>query len=504
MKDLIIISDVTFDLIIKNFTANVKESINKYVYTDSVVSSVISLKDQLKGNKTVLIHFDSFFHRYADENIEDILNAIIDVSYTFDGNILISNLLFSGRHTSNLKENIGQGDQFSFSHHETLQKITASNNIYFHDFKRLISHIGVENSYNFKLGFLYQMPYSKKIIESLSHELCASIDFLNTPEKKAIFVDCDNTLWKGILGEDGLEGIQCNKNAEGVLFFHFQEFLLERKKEGFILGLCSKNNENETKEAFEKLNMPLKWDDFIIKKVNWGNKIENLRSASEELNFGLQSFIFIDDSDFEIQSVKSMLPEVTSIKLNNNYNDFLNLTNNFIFKRKRITKEDIEKNNQYIAEQVRNTLKSKVSSFEEYVKSLEIKLDVSINNIQELSRLSQLTEKTNQFNFNKEFFTVAQLEKFISEGNYIYSLKVSDKFGDYGTVGLILVEVSGKDATLRNYLLSCRSLGRSIEHDFYKIVKSELAKGKLNLKEIRFKETAKNIPAKVFYQSISS
>ena len=177
-------------------------------------------------------------------------------------------------------------------------------------------------------------------------------------------IDCDNTLWKGILGEDGLEGIQCNKNAQGVLFFHFQEFLLEKKKEGFILGLCSKNNEEDVKEAFEKLNMPLKWDDFIIKKVNWQNKAENLKAAAKELNIGTDSFIFIDDNEFELQSVNSMLPEIHTQKADDRtMMSFYNYAMIIAFKRKRLTKEDLEKNEQYIAEQQRNNAKESVAFF---------------------------------------------------------------------------------------------------------------------------------------------
>ena len=210
--------------------------------------------------------------------------------------------------------------------------------------------------------------------------------------------------------------------------------------------------------------MPLKWNDFVIKKVNWQNKAENLKEAATELNIGTDSFIFIDDNDFELKSVNSMLPEIYTEKLTTNYDEFLQLCDDYCFKRKRLTKEDLEKNEQYFAEQQRNSVKESVQSFEEYVESLAIKLDITINNTSDTTRLSQLTEKTNQFNFNKEAFSIPQLEKFMSEGNLVFGLRVSDKFGDYGLVGLILMEVQGKQAVMRNFLMSCRALGRLIEH----------------------------------------
>src|SRR5690606_42152616 len=134
-----------------------------------------------------------------------------------------------------------------------------------YDVRKLVEQIGIQQAFNFKLGFLYQMPYTKPMLGMLASEIASMIRFLQTPEKKAILVDCDNTLWKGILGEDGLENIQCDRNAQGVLFYQFQEFLLEKKREGFILGLCSKNNEQDVKEDFDKLNMTLFWYDFIVK-----------------------------------------------------------------------------------------------------------------------------------------------------------------------------------------------------------------------------------------------
>ena len=155
----------------------------------------------------------------------------------FPGNILLSNNMINGRHTSILKNNIGQHDQAIIENEAAVKAIIGTSNVYFYDVKKLISRTGFQQAYNFKLGFLYQMPYTKNFISQLAGELNSCIRFLTTQEKKAIFIDCDNTLWKGILGEDGLEGIQCNKNAQGVLFFHFQEFLLEKKKEGFISGI---------------------------------------------------------------------------------------------------------------------------------------------------------------------------------------------------------------------------------------------------------------------------
>ena len=500
--NLAVISDLTFDLVLKQLNPDNRYTVKKYVYADPVVPELLKAGSQLEGIDTLIIHFDSYFFRYTDAYIAEILQAVRQIADQFTGSILVSNNMVNGRHTSILKNNVGQYEQSIFENESAVKSILSTSNVYFYDVRKIISRMGLQHAYNFKLGFLYQMPYTKNFISQLAAELDSCIRFLTTQEKKAIFIDCDNTLWKGILGEDGLEGIQCNKNAQGVLFFHFQEFLLEKKKEGFILGLCSKNNENDVKEAFEELNMPLKWNDFIIKKVNWQNKAENLKAAAKELNIGTDSFIFIDDNDFELKSVNSMLPEIYTVKLTTNYDEFLQLCDDYCFKRKRLTREDLEKNEQYFAEQQRNSVKESVQSFEEYVESLAIKLDVTINNNSDITRLSQLTEKTNQFNFNKEPFSIPQLEKFMNDGNLVFGLRVSDKFGDYGLVGLILMEIKGKQAVMRNYLMSCRALGRLIENDFFNYVIDELGRRSIELTDILFKETAKNIPARTFFEGL--
>lgn len=500
--NIVAISDVTFEPFLKQFNLNTDFNIQKYIYADQIVPELLNIEPDLNKADILLIHFDAYFYRYTDDYIVEILNSVKSLAARFSGIILLSNNVANGRHGSVLKTNIGQLEQVILEQETAIKDILQTSNVYFYDVKKIISKIGLQRAYNFKLGFLYQMPYTKEFISLLTTELTGLTRFILHPEKKAIFVDCDNTLWRGILGEDGLEGIQCDRNARGVLFFQLQEFLLEKKREGFILGICSKNNETDVKEAFEKLKMPLKWNDFLVKKVNWRNKSENLTEAAKQLNIGLDSFIFIDDNDFEIQSVQSMLPEIYTLKLTNDYDAFLDLTDDYSFKRKRLTKEDLLKNEQYVQEQNRINIKESVKTFEEYVNSLDIRLDISVNNISDFPRLSQLTEKTNQFNFNKEIYSITALERFVENKNLVYGLRVSDKFGDYGLVGLILIEILGGKVTLINYLMSCRALGRRIEDDFFSYVLKELKAKGLELDKMLFRETSKNAPAKDFFEKV--
>ena len=222
-----VISDVTFDLILKQISKETQISIEKYVYADQIVPELIKIESFLKGMDILIIHFDSYFYRYPDNYIVEILNKVRDIAGRFTGNILVSNNLANGRHGSVLKSNIGQHDQVIIEKELAVKEIFQTSNAYFYDVRKLISRIGLQNTYNFKLGFLYQMPYTKDFISLLSSELVSIISFLSKPEKKAIFVDCDNTLWNGILGEDGLEGIRTGCQGRGA-FLERDEQGLER------------------------------------------------------------------------------------------------------------------------------------------------------------------------------------------------------------------------------------------------------------------------------------
>lgn len=347
------------------------------------------------------------------------------------------------------------------------------------------------------------MPYNKEFIVEFSNLLLDTLVFLTNEEKKVIILDCDNTLWNGILGEDGINGVFCDKNVKGNIFYQFQRFLKAKKTEGFLLCLCSKNNESDVKEIFENKNMPLRWNDFILKKVNWEEKYKNIIEISSELNLNESSFIFIDDNEFELNSVKSFTNVNAIFNFRNSYEAFLKITENFAFKRKKILTDDIKKTESYLALIERSNKQNSTSNFEEYLKSLEINLNILENDVNDFDRLSQLTQKTNQFNLNKKDYSKQSLYDWISRNNLIFSLKLSDIYGDYGTVGLLLIEkVANKEYSVSNFIMSCRALGKKVEYDFFKHVTEILDKRNIKIKEFSFKKSDKNKPAEIFLQNI--
>lgn len=498
------ISDIILDTFARSIETKFPDISVEVIYSENLGLQLLNTIVH-EDIDLIYIHIDSIFKKYSTSNLNSLLNNIYEFTLNTTKKVICSNLICESFKSSSLSDSFGfffDSNRF-FAEFEHF-KDKKVRNLFFFDTWNLIVNIGSINSYNYRLGHLYQMPYTKSFLSAFEVKWVEFIKRINVSDKKVIILDCDNTLWNGIVGEDGIDGIKCNLNEEGILFYHFQKFLIQKKEEGFLLAICSKNNEKDVMDAFDNKTMPLKWDDFVVRKINWNNKIENIKEIASELNLGFESFVFIDDSDFEIKSVKLFFPQIHSIKITNDYSFFIQINEDQNLKKKYISSEDLNKSNQYIQEIQRNKLKNKRSSFADYIKSLDIKIQMSINSINEFERISQLTEKTNQFNFNKKRLEPAELTKMVKNGKIrIYSIKVNDKFGDYGLVGVILVSYEDGFPVLENYILSCRALGRGIEYEFLKMVDNELIQNHgCSFRLIKFKKTEKNVPSETFYNEI--
>lgn len=489
-KKLGIISDITFDLVAQKIRTKLPQDIVFVKYGD--IASLLLSDSDLYATDYLLLHCDTQFNRYPQATLSAIGEALGAFVANYTGTLIVSRPNPLGSH-SILSSEPGRP---AFS-------IPDSPHVLYFDFGSLVAEIGTGKAYHYAMGHLYQMPYTQPLIRSWSKGLIDYFRFLEKPEKKAIVLDCDNTLWGGILGEDGHEGLKINKNADGILYHHFQLWLKEKQAEGFLLCLCTKNNESDVREWFEKGKMPLRWEDFIVKKANWDDKYINLNDIASALNIGTEALIFIDDNPFEIESIKELMPETECVTFTNDYADFLTMTQHYAFKRKRVLDADKEKHAQYLNEQKRNLLKEQ-STFEQYIASLGIETTVSLNDMAQLERYAQMTEKTNQFNFNKRPLGPGELKAFVEAGNYIFGLSVADKFGDYGIVGLILAAASPAEgkSTLINFLMSCRALGRGIEDRFFQETEQQLSRLGFPIAEVLFEPTDKNAPAKKFYEQI--
>lgn len=501
---ILVISDITFNLILKeinaigeNFIIEIKylEDINTFFYEDVTIDY-----------DAVFFHSDLLFHLKEIEWQIQLLNNLIN--FTRKNPLIFtvsSNTFNQGYKSIGRKSTYSQNDGLNLEFHDLIIKLLLEKNYYYFDFRKIIFELGFKNCYNYVLGAMYQMPYNKSLIKEFSTEFVNFFKFITLEEKKIIVVDCDNTLWKGILGEDGVEGVKCDKNHEGVVYYYFQKFLKEKIKEGFLLCICSKNNYNEVEYLFKQEKFPLKWDDFLIKKINWNEKYLNIKEIANELNISENSMIFIDDNPFELNSVLNLTEVKKGILFKNSYENLFNIIQDYSFQRKRILADDNDKQNKYISEQNRKQELNKFKNIDEYLNSLDLKLSIHENDVINFDRVSQMTEKTNQFNLNKRRFTENELIKWEEDGNKIFTAKLIDKYGDYGIIALILLERKTElQFQLENYLISCRALGKKLEEKIYFEVEKRMNENKQNITLIKFKKTEKNKPAELFIKSLET
>jgi FkbH-like protein len=334
------------------------------------------------------------------------------------------------------------------------------------DFYALCKEYGTRQLINEHNGYLFQMPFTKMAVELLSTQIQERLELFTNPRIKAIAVDADNTLWGGIVGEDGIEGIHIDNNYPGIIYSKFQYDLLALKKSGIILILLSKNDESLVHKVFETKTMPLSLDDFVATSINWNAKSENLSAILERLNLTKSGIIFLDDSATEIEEMRQRMG-IACYKMNpeNPRENLATLRGISALKTLHISEEDLSKTALYKQENARLSLSSTLVGKEEFIASLEIELEITCNNANHLERITQLINKTNQFNLTTKRYDLAEVKAFMHSGN-VYDFSVKDKFGDMGIVGVVII----KENTIDTFAMSCRVLGRGIEECVLSII----------------------------------
>lgn len=315
--------------------------------------------------------------------------------------------------------------------------------------------------------FTSQIVLNPKLAKPFKQWFESQLAFLNLKRKKCIILDCDNTLWGGVVGEDGVHGVKLGQDYPGNVFRRFQELLLMLSKKGVILAVCSKNNLADVEELWKhnKFNL-INGDVLSSYRINWQNKADNIKSIAEELNIGVDSLVFIDDNPLERGMVKEFLPEVAVPEFPTKaYElvDFFWKVYNEHFSTYELSAEDLKKTEQYKENFIRNESKKSFASIDDYLASLEIEIDIQLLGEGNVGRLAQMTQKTNQFNLRTQRYTEEEVRKKQSNGSLIYCANVKDKFGDNGITIASIVDKNDSFLFLDSYLLSCRILGREIE-----------------------------------------
>ena len=473
------------------------------------------------GNAVILMHLDgdellkAYKTEYNhDENTEgQIISDLIDpILLSLNNNNeklhVVSNITTHPLEISTYLKDQSE----NFSNNLALkinQKLTLLakeyNNLVILDFKKLIHLHGYKNLVDYKFWYLGRIRYSNLGFKHIASEFMNICNAYNGNISKVLILDLDNTLWGGVVGEDGINGIQLSEDGVGKAYRDFQKIIKASIKYGIIVGIASKNNETDVENIFKNhRSMVLKYDDFIIKKVNWGNKASSIIQIAEELNLGLNSFVFIDDSPYEREIVKKNIPEVvvpdfpddpTSLKT-----WYLEDVLYKFFPRIHLSNEDIDKSRQY-----ENNFKRKKHSenidLKTYISSLDIKLKYHLNDKNIITRLAQLTQKTNQFNLTTNRYTESDIESMMNKSSYsIYGIEYEDRFGNEGVVGEVILKWKEQSVIIDTFLLSCRVIGRDIEYLIIKEIINNIKKD-ATMSQILgyYSPTEKNIIVKNLY-----
>ncbi|UCH94256.1 MAG: amino acid adenylation domain-containing protein [Candidatus Aminicenantes bacterium] len=379
--------------------------------------------------------------------------------------------------------------------------IEETTNAYITDFTslgELYDIIEVFDAVTDREGHLpFKDEYYAAIGTTIGRKLCG----LYNPPFKVIVLDCDNTLWGGICGEDGPTGVRVEDH-----YRELQVFMLQKYNEGMLLTICSKNNEADVWDVFEKNpRMLLKKKHFVGWKINWKTKSENIKELAQELNLGIDSLIFVDDSPVECSEVMSNCPEVFTLQLPENPAAIpLFLKHVWAFDRLIVTDEDRTRSRMYLTEKKRKESQKQSLSLKDFLSGLEIKVAVNVMKNSHISRVSQLTQRTNQFNLSTIRRNESEIMSLtLNKGTRCWVIEVSDRFGDYGLVGVIITREKPGHCHLfiDTFLLSCRVLGREVEETVLVGLKTYCRQRGLKTLEADFYPTKKNQPFLNFLQN---
>lgn len=372
------------------------------------------------------------------------------------------------------------------------------------DFSEFTSRYDLDSLINWKYYLMSQTLLNPKLAHDFKAWWSGVERELTLQRKKCLVLDLDNTLWGGVLGEDGIDGIKLGGDYPGNAFSYWQKALLQLAHHGVILAVCSKNNEADVQEAWDKNPfMALKREHFSSLRINWQDKATNIRDIAEELNIGLDSMVFIDDNPAERELVKQMLPQVEVPDFPEKPYLILPFFKSLVeryFRIYAVTDEDRLKTQQYRANALRRSQQARFADLDSYLKSLSMELEIIPADEYNLPRIAQMTQKTNQFNLTTHRYTEADVQQRIDEGWRVYCMSVKDRFGESGITGTIFFEPLDWDKMgIDSLLLSCRILGKGLEDAFVGTLFNQLRRDGVRRIVADYIPTAKNGQTADFY-----
>lgn len=389
-----------------------------------------------------------------------------------------------------------------------LDVASAFKNVHLISTEAISAQLGWVNAHDIRSYERFRAPFTPAFLDEMAAEVYGATRGFGSYFMKALVLDCDGTLWGGVLGEDLADGIKVSPfTYPGSMFWRMQHEFLALQRQGVLLCLCSKNDAGDVDAVLASHpDMVLRDEHFVAKRVNWEDKAGNLETMASDLNIGLDSMVFIDDSSFECDGIRSRLPMVTTLQVPTDLSEYPRL----ITRLKRLFATDLQstegasKTEQYRSRMLARTEHQGMASQEEYLASLELKVTIHRNDGASAARIAELTQKSNQFNLTTRRYTVAQIDALMdSDSADVYSIHVADKYGDSGLTGVLITKRDEPEIVrVDSFLMSCRVLGRGAESSFWEALRQHaLGLGGRSL-VAEYLPTAKNAQVRDFWDRL--
>jgi len=373
------------------------------------------------------------------------------------------------------------------------------------DLGQVVRRLGLNQVLSPRFHYLGKIPFNKVGLQAISDQFVTALNAIVGQRRKVIVLDLDGTLWGGVIGEDGIEGIKLSNDGEGRAFYDFQAQLLRLWESGVLLAICSKNDEASALHAIRSHPyMVLREECFAAYRINWEVKSDNIAELATELNLGLDSFVFLDDSPQERELVTSVLPMVVTPALPKDPSDYPTFLANLpYFETLSLSDEDRNRGRLYQQEFSRRSLAKSTISMDSYYRDLQIEVTVSKISAFDVPRIAQLSQRTNQFNANGRRYTQEEVDALSRDENrLVLTCSASDRFGDYGLIGVAILMKASPMVTVDTLLVSCRALGRGIEESFVNCLAEEVKHLGDSEMRIEYVSTDKNDVLRAFLSGI--
>ena len=476
-----------------------------YKFSPDVTFLIIDIRNLLGENFFFPYNMsDNERKSLVSEKINHLENMIMNFEKNLNSKLIIANFNIPSYSPNGVLET-----KFDFGFHEMIEELNKSlrdisknhNSVYVYNFNQFISKYGEKNIFDYRQFHVGDIQIALNFLPQFGYDLMSYIKPITGTNRKCIVLDLANTLWGGIIGEDGFDGIELGHSPNGKAFVDFQKELLSLWNQGIILAINSKNNFDDAMNVIkEHPNMILREKNFASIKINWNDKAENLKQIANEINIGLNSIVFFDDDKLNQERIKHEFPEVLTVELSSDpsyFSAILKDLNDFNVLQR--TEDDVKRGEMYAQQRERKEFQKSISNLDDFLEQLDIQVKMKKTSEFLIPRISQLTLKTNQFNLTTKRYQEEEIRNFVNNDKFIVGCaQVLDKFGDNGITGVYIINKEDKVWNIDTFLLSCRIMGRGVENG---ILSQILIDAKNNgIEEIRanFIPTKKNKPAENF------